>query len=523
LTAKPRWVTNDSSMLRSALATARAVTAQLTPAVVLVGVVASTARCSGSTEVISTPEAGMEGDAARGLQAPKLNSFRLGTRGDALVDELGRTVLLRGVNVGGRSKMPPDYMPFEVSDTPPIAVQARTFMSAVRGLGVNALRLVFSWEALEPVRGSFDAEYLSRYRALLDAAHEAELRVVIDFHQDVFQAAFCGDGFPEWALGDIPHGPPHYDCNPLSWSFPYFDVTSGVSQAFDRLWNNRDGLLDSFEAMWRHVAREVGGHPAVSGFDVINEPGAGSQAIEVVGSTVLPPLYDRIAAAIETASGPAVILGEEPVSATPGMSKLVRPQHARFAYAPHYYDFATTAGGFTQPEQVRAAVSEMLSRGKSFAAPVVLGEFGSPNSVPHKADFLTTIYDALDTYRASGMVWEASASDMLWNGEDFSALNADRSEKAWVSAADRPYPRAIDGTITALTWDAVAKRFELNVESGGEIVSEVYLPARHLGASPRITLTGARWRWSANTRTLLVAGTPGAPWSLVAEAESVAP
>jgi len=453
------------------------------------------------------------------LDPPKLTTHRLTTRGDVLIDELGRTVILRGVNIGGRSKMPP-FLPFEIADAGEIPAKADKLMSLVRALGANAVRLTFSWEALESVRGTFDAEYIRRYRLLLDAAQKADLYVIVDFHQDVFHAAFCGDGFPEWALGEIVHGAPHYDCAFPFWAFPYFDPASTVSQAFDRFWSNKDGLLDAFEAMWRHVAREIGRHPAVAAFEIINEPGAGSTALEVIGQSVLPPFYDRIAGLVEAEAGPAAIVGDEPVSMTADVQYMARPSHARFVYGPHYYDGATMFDiGPLDANRIRTAVTAILGRAASWNAPTILGEFGAPNSISFKSDYLTAIFDALDASRTSALLWDVSLSNQKWNGEDFGPLLPDGSEMPWAGLLDRPAPRAVDGTITSFAWNTAAKQFNLAVSSSGDGISEVYLPVRHLGMSPDIAVTGARFRWLAASGQLLVAAPRGAAWSLAVKAK----
>jgi hypothetical protein len=49
----------------------------------------------------------------------------------------------------------------------------------------------------------------------------------------------------------------------------------------------------------------------------------------------------------------------------------------------------------------------------------------------------------------------------------------------------------------------------------------VYLPKRHLGTTPKITVTGARSRWLQESGVLLVLAERGATWSLVAEATPV--
>jgi endoglycosylceramidase len=294
---------------------------------------------------------------------------------------------------------------------------------------------------------------------------------------------------------------------------------SEVSRAFDGLWNNRDDVLTAFVGMWTRVAREFGRHPAVAAFEVINEPGSGSSTPETVGATVLPPLYDQVAAAIEAEAGPGAVLGDDPITTVNDVTRLVRPVNPRFVYAPHFYDTATTLGAPLNPDRIYRDISAILARAEAWGAPVVLGEFGAPNASAQKAEFSSIVLDAADARRASAMAWEASMSDQLWNNEDFSVTMVDGSERAWGAMLDRPVARAIDGTIVDLAWDAGAKSYTLSVEGEGEKVSEVYLPVRHLGAAPKITVTGARFRWSAETSTALVAAARGASWTLTAEAQ----
>jgi hypothetical protein len=271
--------------------------------------------------------------------------------------------------------------------------------------------------------------------------------------------------------------------------------------------------------MWTRVAREFGQHPAVAAFEVLNEPGSGSQTPEIVGANILPAIYDRVAAAIEAEVGAAAVLGDDPIATDNSVARLARPNHARFTYGPHFYDPATTLGIPVDQERIRDEVSAILARAEGYGAPVVIGEFGASNTHPERAEFSSAVLDAADGRRASAMAWEASMSDVHWNNEDFSVLMSDGSERAWGAVLDRPVPRAIDGTIIDLGWDSAAKRFTLSVEGEGDKVSEVYLPVRHLGAAPKLAVTGARFRWMMETGTVLVAAERGASWTLVAEAQ----
>jgi len=65
------------------------------------------------------------------------------------------------------------------------------------------VRLLFTWEAYEPMPGQYDDSYLAYYLAAVRGAAARGLYVIVDFHQDAFSRftlAGCGEGFPEWAL-----------------------------------------------------------------------------------------------------------------------------------------------------------------------------------------------------------------------------------------------------------------------------------------------------------------------------------
>jgi hypothetical protein len=153
----------------------------------------------------------------------------------------------------------------------------------------------------------------------------------------------------------------------------------------------------------------------------------------------------------------------------------------------------------------------------------VLGEFGVPNANGAKPAYLAFVYDLLDELRGHGIMWEGAASPTLWNGEDFSVLQGDRTEQPWADVIVRPYPRAISGTIMRFSWDSEGLRFELVVSNAGSGVSEVYLPTRHLGAAPQITIgspatglgTTARVRFVPERDLLLIqADVPGGNYAV---------
>src|SRR5690606_13540216 len=104
----------------------------------------------------------------------------------------GRAVLLRGVNVASAHKHPP-YFGFH---------QAEDFLKIRQAWGMNSIRLLVSWAAIEPERGRYDTNYLRQLGLRLDWAHDAGLWVVLDMHQDLYGEGFGGNGAPRWTASE---------------------------------------------------------------------------------------------------------------------------------------------------------------------------------------------------------------------------------------------------------------------------------------------------------------------------------
>ena len=141
---------------------------------------------------------------------------------------------------------------------------------------------------------------------------EAGIYTLVDNHQDVFARSICGEGVPDFyakeVVGEHPscinpvvdalmkpvyeklgacmdmnsfgydldeNGDPLIsDCNTLS--FVTYYSTSDSYNAFDALYNNKDGLRDNFIAFWDRVSARFSKNKYVVGFDPINEPAIGN-------------------------------------------------------------------------------------------------------------------------------------------------------------------------------------------------------------------------------------------------------
>jgi hypothetical protein len=140
--------------------------------------------------------------------------MRIRIAGSRFVDELGRTLILRGVNLGGSSKVPrrPDgatHLREGFFDHRNVSFVGRPFpleeadehFARLRAWGLTFVRLLVTWEAIEHAGpGRYDEEYLDYVRAIASAAGRHGLQLLIDPHQDMWSRFSGGDGAPGWTL-----------------------------------------------------------------------------------------------------------------------------------------------------------------------------------------------------------------------------------------------------------------------------------------------------------------------------------
>ena len=134
---------------------------------------------------------------------------KLDMKGRWFVDEAGRRVILRGVNLGGDCKVPyangGTHVPSDFSDHRTVSFIGRPFPLAeadehfarLKHWGFNCLRLLTTWEAVEHAGpGKYDEAYLDYFGEVSRRAGVYGLYVFVDFHQDVWSRMSGGDGAP---------------------------------------------------------------------------------------------------------------------------------------------------------------------------------------------------------------------------------------------------------------------------------------------------------------------------------------
>jgi endoglycosylceramidase len=159
--------------------------------------------------------------------------------------------------------------------------------------GFSAVRVGVIWKALEPQPGVFNDSYLASIAATVSTLGSHGIVSLLDFHQDMYNEEFQGEGAPDWAVDDngLPAEPQ------LGFSANYF-LQPALQAAYDNFWDNTtvagEGLQDWYAAAWAHVASYFKGSPYILGYDLFNEPSPGSSISTCV--TGCPAMDDKLTA-----------------------------------------------------------------------------------------------------------------------------------------------------------------------------------------------------------------------------------
>ncbi|MDF1663404.1 MAG: cellulase family glycosylhydrolase, partial [Planctomycetota bacterium] len=131
---------------------------------------------SGSSSPSSSPASTATNTVVNPTTAPPAAlSLKLTADGRWLKDDLGRVVFLNGVNSSVAAKRAPYH-----------SWQSESDYQALPDNGMNFVRLVLQWKAIEPSPGVYDTQFLNELERRLDWCHNQGLIVLLDMHQDAF-------------------------------------------------------------------------------------------------------------------------------------------------------------------------------------------------------------------------------------------------------------------------------------------------------------------------------------------------
>ena len=370
------------------------------------------------------------------------------TAGPSLQDALGRTLVLHGANVAQSTKYAPDRLPWH----------APADFAALAATGLDSVRFLIHWAAIMPTEGALDEAWLDALGDRLDWAAAAGLLVILDMHQDLFGEGFGDNGAPAWAC-DAAHYAAYVPRTP--WYVNY--LSPHIAACFDHFYKD-DATFGRFVDAWVAVAARYGDHPAVVGFDLLNEPHWGTADLMAFVPEVWQPRQEQLAAALRAVAPDRVVFFGTPPLLAIGLAQPFEPTPSpRIAFAPHYYHSAVHDGAPYTPEMdtetwyaldaMRASAANLA--GNPDGVPVWVGELGGPALAPTMPAYTAALVTFL-AERAWGFAWYSDDK-----GGDFSLRDADGTFRAPVLAPlTHPYARRVPGPLRASALDLAAGRFE---------------------------------------------------------------
>jgi len=420
----------------------------------------------------ATPNTG-----ASGAVAP------LAAAGRWLVDALGRTVMLHGVNmVAKRAPFYPSAFGFGADDAAFLAAE-----------GFNAVRLGVDFRGLMPTPGVIETAYIDALAETVAALAAERIFVLLDFHQDGFAPMYNGNGLPDWMA--IDDGLP----NPPEAVFPlYYIQNPAMQRAFESFWANRAGpggvgLQEYFVQGVEAVATRFAGEPAVIGTELMNEPWPGADwgpcAIEADGcplheQNLLVPFYQRGAEALRRIG--KLVFVEPFVLFNFGMARTTLPGTDPLS-ALSFHSYALDVAG------EEGVVANAVAAAERDRRPLICTEFGATTDPA----LISRITGQLEAAMVPWMFW---TYDEAIIADEHAPAGSDnlRSVEAF-NALVRPYPIATNGTPTAIAFDPATRRFAFTYDTAGPdgesqptwVLTVVSVPARQYPDGYAVTVSGA--------------------------------
>ena len=360
-------------------------------------------------------------------------------------DAHGRTVLHVGVNLNQTAKSRAGGYHHGLTDED---------LALLPASGVTLVRLLAFWEAIEPVRGTYDEGYLEQVRSDVDALHALGLTVVLDLHQDVYGEGFGFTGFPRWTCSEERYAA--FVRNDTSWFLNY--ASPSVIGCFDDFWASAE-----LQEAYADAAAAVVQVAKPDALDVINEPYWASLSQADHDDVVLPAFYRRVAEAVRPVAPDLRLFLAPSVASNINQTTTFDPTSvgdSNVGFAPHFYPtYAEIGSGFDGDFSDESIVLADFARIAADAeAPLFVGEFGIFSTDGNEPDY---VRDVLAAVQADG------GSAAYWAYDRGRLLTADGAPGPLMPAFGGPWPHRIPGAFERVDPDGTA-RFAL--DGPGELV-----------------------------------------------------
>ena len=450
-------------------------------------------------------------ESAASLATPAAASgAALRRQGNWLIDADNRVVMLHGVNVVW--KLAPYYPPDSAAG---FGAADADFLAAN---GFNVVRLGVLFAGVMPQRGVIDQNYLDQIDRVVQLLAARQIRVLLDFHQDQYNEKFQGEGFPDWAV------PRQILPDDAKYGFPLDEFISlALNGVYDQLWADNGALWAQYQNMAAAVAARWSGQPYLLGYDLLNEPWPGTlwaTCFEIdcpVFDSILKKFQESALAGVRTADSSHLAYFEPQQLFDFGApSRMGAVDDPQLGLSWHAYCSAELLASTGLPDLPDCLIIEPRDFANAAAqisqlgAVSLLTEFGASDD----QDDIGRVAGLADQHLTSWIYWAyknyddptGSASEGLFsNDADLSTL------KPKADLLIRPYPQAIAGTPTALSFNTTSKAFSLSYAPNASTAPTlIFVPSLQYPNGYQVSVQGGTVLSAAGAPLLQIANTPGA-------------
>jgi endoglycosylceramidase len=443
----------------------------------------------------------------------------VGTTGDWLTNSDGQVVILHGLNETYKEA------PYEPASDG-FDNQDAEFLAAN---GFNVVRVGVIWSELEPEPGVYNTAYLDSIENTVNTLGNNGIYSILDFHQDAYSTEFGGEGAPAWATE--PDGATN-----VSLPFPlneFFDPAE--TQAWDSFWSNAEapngvGLEDNYSQMLEYVANAFNGNSDVAGFELMNEPSAGSQTLStLLGSSFfdgqeLTPFYDQAADGIRAVDPTTPIFYEPDVLSNAGLpTQLGTVDATNTVFSFHdYCEF--DLGSLGCLPNVNSIVEDAEAYANAQGIPAFMTEFGASSD----ESGIAASMQAADQHLIGWTEWAytgqgditttaspPSSESLVYNPEDPPV--GSNVNTANLDTLAEPYPQEISGTPDSYSFDNGTFQFSYSTEEADGLGSfpagsqtTISVPSVEFPDGYQVTVTGGEVVSGPNAADLVISSNASA-------------
>ena len=418
--------------------------------------------------------------------------------------------------------------------------------------GFNVVRLGIIWKGLEPQPGVYDESYLDGIESTYETLQNYGISVLLDFHQDMYNERFQGEGEPDWAiLGQAATEDPQPQLG-----FPQnYVIQPAVNHAFDAFWANTTvpgtgrGVQDLYAQAWAHVAQRFKDKPGIVGYNLFNEPWAGSPwrqcllsaqmttptscGVQAFDAGTLTAFHSRVTQAIRAVDSKTMVWPAPMVAFDAGAVTGVGKVDDRAGFAFNAYCTQGTALAVYRldidkscSQQAAATIQNALDESARNGDALLMSEFGATDNLAEFGDYLRLVNE-------NGISWTYWAycgchdpttaaippdqqALVINPGQPPAGSNVKTDKLIFLA---QPYASAVAGTPGASSYDSATGTFSFAYTrqpiGGGKkfkpgSVTEIEIPGILYPTGYRVRVRGAEVKSKPRASLLRLALCPGA-------------